>query len=935
MGAVPLNTSLPSAINSGVAGGMGGATSNDSGASPAAGLESCAIRRATYFGANALAPARYARPDSRIGAGGMLPFAMQAAKEARMIDFAAPLPLDDKLGALRAALAAHARAVLVAPPGAGKTTRAPLALLDEPWASSKRLLLLEPRRLAARAAASRMAATLREKVGETIGLRVRLQSFVSARTRIEVVTEGVFTRMILDDPSLEGVAAVLFDEFHERSLDADLGLALALDAQAALREDLRLLVMSATLDGARVRALVGEAPLIESAGRAFPVATRYVGRSPAARLEDEVARVALDALSVETGSILVFLPGQGEIRRVAEILADRIKRPDVDVAPLYGAMDARAQDLAIAPAAPGRRKVVLATSIAETSLTIEGVRVVIDSGLMRVPRYEPDIGLTRLETVRVSRANADQRRGRAGRVEPGVCLRLWEEAANGGLQPYAAPEILSADLSGLLLDCAAWGEADPARLAFLDPPPRGALAEARTLLRSIGAIDGEGRITDEGRAISRLALPPRLARMVVDAARKGDARTAGELAVVLTERGLGGDAVDLTSRLEVFRRDRSQRADDARRLTRGLAQRAEALIRPTASATFSREREKGALPSPAGGRRWREAPDEGTPHSPPAALLASAYPERIAMARGKHGEFLLANGRAAALEPHDALAGEAFLAIGEIAGRAASARILLAAPLSLGDIERVAGASIETVDELTFDRASAALRARRRRRLGALTLAEQTLAVPQDERSALALARGVLSLGLDRLPWTKALRQWRDRVMFLRRAAGEAWPELSDERLAQDPEWLAPFLLGKTRLDDIGADDLAEALSAMLPWELSRRLDDEAPTHFRAPTGTAAPIDYEAEGGPSIALRVQELFGLGEHPSVAGGRIPLTVHLLSPARRPIQITRDLPKFWRGSWAAVRSDLRGRYPRHFWPEDPASAAPTARAKPRGT
>ncbi len=852
-----------------------------------------------------------------------------------MIDFAAPLPIDDSLGALRAALAAIARAVLVAPPGAGKTTRAPLALLDEPWASNRRLLLLEPRRLAARAAASRMAATLGEKVGETIGLRVRLQSLVSARTRIEVVTEGVFTRMILDDPSLEGVAAVLFDEFHERSLDADLGLALAVDAQQGLREDLRLLVMSATLDGARVRALLGDAPLIESAGRAFSVATRYVGRDPRARIEDEVVRVARDALASEAGSILVFLPGQGEIRRVAEALEARARRPDVDIAPLYGAMDARAQDLAVAPAPPGRRKIVLATSIAETSLTIEGVRVVVDSGLMRVPRYEPDIGLTRLETVRVSRANADQRRGRAGRIEPGVCFRLWEEAANGGLQPYAAPEILSADLSGLLLDCAVWGEVDPTRLAFLDAPPRGALAEARALLASIGAIDGEGRITVEGRAISRLALPPRLARMAVDAARDGDAQTACEVAVVLAERGLGGDSVDLTSRLEAFRRDRSQRADDARRLARGLAQRAEALIRPTASATFSREREKGALPSPAGGRRWREAPDEGTPHSPPAALLASAYPERIAMARGKHGEFLLANGRAAALEPHDALAGEAFLAIGEIAGRAASARILLAAPLSLGDIERVAGASIETVDELTFDRASAALRARRRRRLGALTHAEQTLAVPQDERSALALARGVLSLGLDRLPWTKALRQWRDRVMFLRRAAGEAWPELSDERLAQDPEWLAPFLLGKTRLDDIGADDLAEAVSAMLPWELSRRLDDEAPTHFRAPTGTAAPIDYEAEGGPSIALRVQELFGLGEHPSVAGGRIPLTLHLLSPAHRPIQITRDLPKFWRGSWAAVRSDLRGRYPRHFWPEDPASAAPTSRAKPRGT
>jgi ATP-dependent helicase HrpB len=857
-----------------------------------------------------------------------------------------PLPIDDALPAVRAALNARTCVVLVAPPGAGKTTRVPLALLDESWAAGKKLLVLEPRRLAARAAAARMAATLGEKVGETVGLRVRLQSLVSDHTRIEVVTEGVFTRMILDDPSLEGVGGVLFDEFHERSLDADLGLALALDAQAGLREDLRILVMSATLDGARVRALLGDAPLIESEGRAYPVATRYVGRNPGARIEDEIVRMTLAALDDETGSILVFLPGQGEIRRVAETLEARIRRPDVDVAPLYGAMDARAQDLAVAPAATGRCKIVLATSIAETSLTIEGVRVVVDSGLMRVPRYEPDIGLTRLETVRVSKANADQRRGRAGRIEPGVCYRLWEEAANGGLQPYAAPEILSADLSGFLLDCVAWGVADPLRLAFLDPPPRGALQEARALLTAIGALDGDGRITDEGRAIASLALPPRLARMVVDAGRAGDARTAGEVAVVLTERALGGDAVDLASRLEAFRYDRSQRAEEARRLARSLARRA---------------REALAVPSPLAGeggpkgrmRGGREAPplESGsnapqarplTPGpSPPGgegrvgALLASAYPDRIAIARGRRGEFLMANGRAAVLEPHDALAGEPFLAIGEVVGRAASARILLAAPLTLEDVEALASASIETADELAFDRESAALRARRRRRLGALVLAEQTLAVPQDDEAALVLARGVLFLGVERLPWSKALKQWRDRVMFLRRAEGDTWPDLSDAALAQDPAWLAPFLLGNTRLDEIASEDVADALHAVIPWELARRLDAEAPTSFRAPTGTEAQIDYDADGGPAIALRVQELFGLNEHPSVAGGRIPLTLRLLSPAHRPIQITRDLPGFWRGSWAAVRSDLRGRYPRHAWPEDPASAAPTARAKPRGT
>ncbi len=633
-----------------------------------------------------------------------------------------------------------------------------------------------------------MAATLAEKVGETIGLRVRLTSLVSKRTRIEVVTEGVFTRMILDDPALEGVAAVLFDEFHERSLDADLGLAFALDAQQGLREDLRLLVMSATLDGARVRALLGDAPLIESQGRAFPVVDALCRTQPErahrGRGRARDARGARERTRLDPR--LPAWAGRDPARR-AKPCKRASRDPDVDIAPLYGALDARAQDLAIAPAPAGRRKIVLATSIAETSLTIEGVRVVIDSGLMRVPVYEPDVGLTRLETVRVSRANADQRRGRAGRTEPGICYRLWEEAANGGLQPYAAPEILSADLSGLTLDCALWGVADPSKLAFLDFPPRAALRQAHALLTAIGAIDREGRITEEGRAIASLALPPRLARMVVDAARAGEGKIASEIAVVLTERGLGGDAVDLVTRIEAFRRDRSQRADDARRLARGLAARAEAvsLIRP--SATFS-QREKAAPPSPdspsRGGRSSSKRP-MGRGVGGEGALLASAYPDRIAISRGRRGEFLMANGRAAALEPHDPLAGEPFLAIGEIAGRAASARILLAAALTLDDVERIAGASIETLDELSFDRASASLRARRRRRLSALTLAEQTLPIPQDDTAALALARGVLSLGLARLPWTKALKQRRDRVMFLAQAGGGAWPDLSDEALSR------------------------------------------------------------------------------------------------------------------------------------------------------
>ncbi len=818
--------------------------------------------------------------------------------------FAETLPIDEVLGELAGALAKGNRAVLVAPPGAGKTTRVPLALMDEDFARGGKILVLEPRRLAARAAAQRMAATMGERVGETIGLRVRLQSLVSAKTRVEVVTEGVFARMIVDDPELTGVSAVLFDEFHERSLDADLGLALALDAQGALREDLRILVMSATLDGARVARLMEGAAEIESAGRAFPVETRYVGRDPAQRIEDQVVRTTLAALGQERGSILVFLPGQGEIARVAAALAERVRDPAVEIAPLYGALDARAQDRAVAPAPPGRRKIVLATSIAETSLTIEGVRVVIDSGLMRAPRFEPDIGLTRLETVRVSRANADQRRGRAGRVEPGVCYRLWEEAANGGLAPYAAPEILAADLSGLALDLALWGVADPASLRFLDPPPRAAFAEARALLERLGALDAAGLVTDEGRAIAKLALPPRLARMLVDAAREGAAAEAAEIATLLSERGLGGNAVDLGERLAAFRRDRSPRAEDARRLARTLARRAG---------------EAGAGRSPASS----------------GVLLARAFPERIARARGRRGEFLMANGRAAAVEPHEPLAGETFLAIAEVAGRAAAARILLAAPLTAEEVEALGADSIETLDELTFDRTAAALRRRRRRRLGAITLAEQTLPAPTDEAAATALARGVLALGLERLPWTKPLRQWRDRVAFLSRAEPEVWPDLSDAALSASPDWLAPYLLGKTSLAEIGADDLAAALKAPLDYALAQRLDREAPTHFTAPTGNAFAIDYEAEGGPAVSLRVQEVFGLTEHPSLAGGRVPLTLHLLSPAHRPIQITRDLPGFWRGSWAGVRADLRGRYPRHFWPENPAEAQPTARAKPRGT
>jgi ATP-dependent helicase HrpB len=831
-------------------------------------------------------------------------------------NFDTPLPIDAALDDLARTLEGNNAAVLVAPPGAGKTTRVPLALLDASWVGNRKIIVLEPRRIAARASAERMAWTLGERAGETVGYRVRFGSKVSRATRIEVVTEGIFSRQILDDPELNGVAAVLFDEFHERSLDADLGLALARDAQTGLREDLRILVMSATLDGARVAKLLGEAPVVASEGRAFPVETRYLGRKADAPLERQMADAIATALRADGGSVLAFLPGAAEIRRTQNHLAERIHDASIEIVPLFGALDASVQDRAIAPAPKSHRKVVLATSIAETSLTIEGVRIVVDSGLARVPRYEPDIGLTRLETVRASRAAVDQRRGRAGRTEPGVCYRLWDEPQTASFAAYTQPEILSADLSSLVLDLAQWGVTDPSSLAFLDPPPAPALKEARGLLRELGALDSDGRITDEGRSLRALALPPRLARMIVDSHRLGAGRAAAEIAAVLTERGLGGDHVDLDVRLDVFRRDRSQRSEAARSLAQRWASQVAASDKTVSS------------PSPQGGGELSTG-----------VMLALAFPDRVAKNRG-NGSFVLANGRGAALERTAALSRAPYIAVAELTGTAMQGRILLAAPIAQAEIEAYFAGQIETMDEIFFDRDAMALRARRKRTLHAITLSETPLALEASEEAARILADGLIAAGLDQLPWSKPIKQWRDRVMFLRaaEAAGSEnpWPDLSDDALAAEHEkWLVPALLDKTSLKAFSAGDLSEAFLALVPWALRARLDREAPTHFEAPTGTQLAIDYEAEQGPTIAVRLQELFGLTTHPSIARGTIPLVLELLSPAHRPVQVTRDLPGFWRGSYAAVRSDLRGRYPRHPWPEDPASAMPTRRVKPRGT
>lgn len=811
------------------------------------------------------------------------------------------LPIHVVLEPLKAALVAGNSAVLAAPPGAGKTTVVPLALLDEAWLGGGKILVLEPRRLAARAAAERMAATLGQQTGDTVGYRTRLQSRIGPKTRIEVITEGVFTRMILDDPGLEGVGAVLFDEFHERSLDADLGLALARETQGLLREDLRLLVMSATLDiGGVSRLLASEsedgAPVIEAEGRMFPVDTRHMGRNPVERIEDAVARAVMQALGEEGGSMLVFLPGQGEIHRTAQRLAERLRDPAVDVVPLYGALDRETQDRAIGPAAAGRRKVVLATSVAETSLTIEGVRVVIDGGLSRVPRFEPSSGLTRLATVRVSRSSAEQRRGRAGRTEPGVCYRLWDEAATRGLVPHQRPEILEADLTGFALDLARWGARSTETLALLDQPPAGAFAEARKVLTRLGALEGAGGLTAHGRRMTRIPLPPRLAHMVAVASDAGDALLGARIAAVLSEPGLGGNDVDLRDRLRGLDRDRSPRARDAVKLA----------------------------------ERWARAAGSGQGgEADVGALLAEAFPERVAKARGKPGEVLLASGRGAFLDPTDALAREPWLAVAELGGGDARDRIRLAAPVDPAALDH----RIEVEDRLARE-PSGRMTLRRVRRIGAIVVDEKIVGAPDRAAITAALRAEVDRDGLSGLRWSERAEGLRARLAFVGRLE-DGWPDVSDDGLLAAREtWLWPLLDAVQALEKIDDGALEAGLRALVPWDKQRALDDLAPARLATPLGSAA-IDYAAEGGPRVDIRVQELFGTTVHPTVGGGRVPLTLALLSPARRPVQVTKDLPGFWAGSWAAVRSEMRGRYPRHPWPEDPTKAEATSRAKPRGT
>lgn len=809
----------------------------------------------------------------------------------------ADLPIYAVLPDLKAALRQSSSAVLVAPPGAGKTTAIAPALLDEPWCTGQ-ILLLSPRRLAARAAAERMAGLAGESVGKTIGYATRMDSKHSADTRVLVLTEGIFRNRIQADPELAGISAVLFDEVHERSLDSDFGLALALDAQSGLRPDLRVVAMSATLDGARFAALMDEAPVIESAGRSYPLELRHIGRRAEARIEDEMASAIRRALAEEEGGLLAFLPGVAEIERTAERLSGL--GPEIDLHRLHGSLDPGAQRAAIAPAPPGRRKLVLATSIAETSLTLDGVRIVVDSGLARRPRYDRSAGMTRLVTERASQASATQRAGRAGRQSPGVAYRLWEAAATAGMPPFDPPEILEADLSALLLDCALWGVSDPGQLKWIDPPPVAAIAEARLRLQRLGALDEDARPTAHGAAIAKLPLPPRIAHMLVEAGRQGWARLAADIAVLLSERGLGGNDADLEMRLRRWRGDRGKRAEGGRR----LAARWSSLV-PSA------------------------VPDE---MGEIGACVALAFPDRVARRRGGDGaDWISVGGRGFRLDPASSLAREEWLAVAEIQGAASGARILSAAALDFSTVEQIFADQIRTGTHVSFDPATGGVRAIAGKWLGAIPLSKGQDAKPDPEAMAHALIRGVQDYGLALLPWSENAVALRRRTAFARRR-DSTLPDLSDAALlATIADWLPMLVAGKRRLSDIDSGALSGVLDAALGWEGRKQVDILAPPEFTSPAGSRHLIDYEAEAGPTVTIRVQALFGLGEHPAIAGGTIPLVLSLTSPAGRPIQTTRDLPGFWAGSWVAVAKEMRGRYPRHPWPDDPAAASATLRTK----
>ncbi|MHB1327593.1 MAG: ATP-dependent helicase HrpB [Gemmatimonadales bacterium] len=827
------------------------------------------------------------------------------------------LPVEAVIPQLAQALTTAGTAVLVAEPGAGKTTVVPWRLLDAPWLGSRKIVMLEPRRVAARAAATRLAWHLGETVGETVGYRIRFDTRVSARTRIEVVTEGVLTRLIDDDPALEDYGIVIFDEFHERSLPGDLGLALTLQSRAILRPDLRLLVMSATLDSAAVSRLLGNAPVLDAPGRVYPVETRYRPARPEHRFEAHVAGVIREALADEAGDVLVFLPGIGEIRRVESLLqgGDPGRQGgQVAVLPLHGTLSAAEQDAALRPGSS--RRVILATSIAETSLTVPGVRVVIDGGRIRVPRFSPRTGMSRLETVPVTRDSADQRRGRAGRTEPGVCYRLWSPVEELSFAAHRTPEILSADLTPLALDLAVSGVADAAELAWLDRPPEGALGQAHALLAALGAVDAEQRITPIGRAMASLAVHPRLARMIVSARDGGPEAQALaiDLAVLLSDRDPVRRSnphelpdVDLRLRVEAVA---TGRVPAGLEIDRGAQFRLQDEIRAW--------RKRGGV-----GHGVRSDPEQV------GRLLATAYPDRIAQRRaGQVGRFLLRNGRGAAVPPNQPLARADYLVAADLDDTGSESRVLLAAPIDGAIVDGLVREHGERNLAVTWDSARRSIRLFERLQLGEIVVLERQIPDPDQDR----IREGVLALitreGLGLLRWPDVAVRLRERLATLYHADAADWVDVSDPALLESaPVWLGPAITSGS----IDAIDLTTALRSLLSHEQQRRLDRLAPEHYEVPTGSRIRIDYSDPSAPVLPVRLQEMFGEQTTPRIADGRIPLTVHLLSPAGRPIQVTRDLAGFWRTSYFDVRKEMRGRYPRHEWPENPLDATPTRRAK----
>jgi len=845
------------------------------------------------------------------------------------------LPIDATLPALREALARSSSAVLQAPPGAGKSTVVPLALLDEPWARDKRILMLEPRRLAARAVAQRMSQTLGEPVGRTVGYRMRMDTRVSRDTRIEVVTEGVLTRMLQNDPALEGIAVVIFDEFHERSLQADLGLALVLDARENLTPDLKVLVMSATLDGEAVARLLSDAPIVTSEGRTFPVESRFAGKGapplpgppfgpggPVDSPEKITAQLVLRALREETGDVLVFLPGAREIRRVQSLLEAAESSASFRILPLFGELPPEDQDAALMPSPPGTRKVVLATNIAETSLTIQGVRVVVDSGLVRRSMFDPSTGMSRLETQRISRASADQRQGRAGRTEPGVSYRAWSEGANRSLAPFTSPEIVEADLIPLALELASWGTRDPNTLRWLDPPPAAMLASARDVLEKLGALDSDGRITPHGREMASFGVHPRFAHMLLKARAMGRLPLAADLAALLGERDLlrgasGARDADIRTRIEVIRGEGSPPGIDrfglqrARRAAKDLLRQA---VAGGSNNSTAQDRQSYAY----------GAEDVGV-------VLAFAYPDRIGRRRaGADGRFTLANGRGAHFADPQGLAKQEFLVAVDLDDRERDARILLAAPLTRADIEEHMSERLRRRESVEWNSREQAVIARRTVELDAIVLEEKPLPEIPVEAARTAMLAGVRELGIDALPWSRESRDLQARIEFVRKLRDPpdaSWPAVSDADLAESVEtWLTPWLDGITRKEHLARIPLMDVLRSLLTWEQQRELDSLAPTHLQVPSGSQIRIDYLDPSAPAVSVRLQEVFGLDATPRIGGGRTPVTFKLLSPAQRPVQVTRDLASFWRGSYAEVRKDMRGRYPKHYWPENPLEAQP---------